>query len=406
MIINSNKFSHFSWLRLIIIMKRQEVKILHLITELSMGGAQDNTLLSLKGLKEKGYQIDIAAAPGGVWESLARTYSDNVFHINAFSANKIYLVKNIEAIWQVYKLLKQHKYHIIHTHSTTAGICGRIAAKIADVPVIIHTVHGFAFHDFMPPLKKNCLILLEKLAALFCDYMITVSKLNLKEILDRKIAPESKLINVYSGIDLDKFVVSRSSEEIKTELNIPAADLVVGLVARLSEQKAPQYFIEAAKIILKQKEHVTFIIVGEGPLQEHLLELIGTESKINILGARSNVPEILSVLDVFALSSIYEGLGRAMTEAMASKKPVVVPDINGIPEVVTDGETGLLFKPKDSAELAEKILLLLNDANLRIKLGENAYNRVVPEFSDKIMVDSIDKLYCLLFQNKLNIKID
>ncbi|MGD9580510.1 MAG: glycosyltransferase family 4 protein [Vampirovibrionia bacterium] len=387
-------------------MKRSEIKVLHLITELPIGGAQDNTLLSVRGLKKLGYQVDLAAAPDGELESLAREYSDNVYHIKNFSANAISPVKNIEAILEICNLLKDNKYDIIHTHSSTAGICGRIAAKISKVPIIIHTVHGFPFHDFMKPLKKNFLILLEKACANICDHMITVSNLNKEEIVERKISTIDKLTNVYSGIDLDKFNINKSKEEIKAELNIPEEDLVVGLIARMSNQKAPEYFIEAAKLILKEKPNVTFLMVGDGPLKDKLIEQIGDETRIRMMGARKDIPEILKTLDIFALSSIYEGLGRAMTEAMICKKPIVAPNVNGIPEVVIDGDTGFLVSPRDSKGLAEKILVLLNDEKLRNKMGLNAHHKVVPAFSDKKMVEDIDSLYRKILLNKLNINIE
>lgn len=386
-------------------MKRSEIKVLHLITELPIGGAQDNTLLSVKGLKQLGYQVDLAAAPGGELEDLARKYADNLYHINNFSTNSISPIQNIKAVLEVNKLLSSNKYDIIHTHSSTAGICGRISARLKHVPIIIHTVHGFPFHDFMKPVKKNFLIQLEKYCARLCDHMITVSNLNIDEIVERKISTRDKLTTVYSGIDLDKFNIDKTKEEIKKSLNIPQEDLVVGLIARMSNQKAPKYFVEAAKLILKEKQNVTFLMVGDGPLKEELIEQIGDESKIRMLGSRTDIPEILKTLDIFALSSIYEGLGRAMTEAMICNIPIVAPNVNGIPEVVIDGETGFLIEPRDSKGLAEKIMLLLNDEQLRIQIGQNAHNKVVPAFSDKKMVEDIDKLYCKILQEKLNITI-
>lgn len=386
-------------------MKRSKIKVLHLITELPIGGAQDNTLLSVKGLKEMGYQVDLATAPGGELDNLAREYVDNVYYIDSFSTNSISPIKNLQAISEIIKLLTKNKYDIIHTHSSTAGICGRIAAKIKRVPIIIHTVHGFPFHDFMKPVKKNFLIQLEKFCAGLCDHMITVSNLNIDEIVERKISTRDKLTTVYSGIDLDKFNIDKTKEEIKESLDIPQEDLVVGLIARMSNQKAPEYFVEAAKLILKEKQNVTFLMVGDGPLKDKLIQQIGDETKIRMLGSRTDIPEILKTLDIFALSSIYEGLGRAMTEAMICKKPIVAPNVNGIPEVVIDSETGFLIEPRDSKGLAEKIMLLLNDEKLRLKIGQNAHNKVVPAFSDKKMVEDIDKLYCKILQDKLNITI-
>lgn len=386
-------------------MKRSEIKVLHLITELPVGGAQDNTLLSVKGLKAKGYQVDTASAPGGAWEELARQYADQLFHINAFSTNAISIASNLEAIRECYNLIVKNKYDIVHTHSSTAGICGRIAAKLAGVPLIIHTVHGFPFHDFMPPLKKNFLVFLEKFCAGLCDHMITVSKLNLEEIVERNIDKRCHLTNIYSGINLDKFNINNTCAAIKANLNIPENYQVVTKVARLSNQKAPQFYIAAAKKVLSQKQDVVFLLVGNGPLKEELETLVKDEPSIRMMGEREDIPEILKITDIFALSSIYEGLGRAMTEAMICSKPVVAPEVNGIPEVVIDGKTGFLVPPKNPDALAEKLLLLLNDENKKLEMGNNAYHQVVPAFSADKMVDDIDLLYVKLFKDKLKINI-
>lgn len=386
-------------------MKRSQVKVLHLITELPVGGAQDNTLLSVKGLKAKGYHVDMAAAPGGAWEDLAKFYSDNLFFINAFAINAISIASNLEAIRECYNLIVKNNYDVVHTHSSTAGICGRIAAKLAGVPIIIHTVHGFPFHDFMPPLKKNFLVFLEKFTAGLCDHMITVSNLNLEEIVERKIDKRDHLTNIYSGINLDKFNIDKSNAEIKQGLSIPENYQVITKVARLSNQKAPQFYIEAAKMILKEKKDVVFLLVGDGPLKDELESLSADEPNIRMLGERLDIPEILKITDIFALSSIYEGLGRAMTEAMICRKPVVAPAVNGIPEVIKDGKTGFLIEPKNPDMLAEKLLILLNDKDKKHEIGENAYHQVVPAFSADKMVEDIDTLYCKIYQQKYNTTI-
>lgn len=387
-------------------MKKQEIKVLHLITELAMGGAQDNTILTVKGLKEKGYIVDIASAPGGYWEEIAKQNCNNLIHIKGFSSNKISLKDNIRAIIEVYNLLKANKYDIVHTHSSTAGFCGRIAAKIAGIPVIIHTVHGFPFHNFMNPLKRNFLIFTEWLSAKCCDHMITVSNLNLEEITARKIDKRSNLTNIYSGIDFNKFNVDKSKEEIKQELGIDKSILTVGMVARLSEQKAPMYFIEAAKQVLREQDNVMFLIAGDGPLRKKLETLIGSEEKIKLLGSKENIPEILKILDVFALSSIYEGLGRALTEAMAMGIPPIAPAVNGIPEIIKDGNTGFLVEPKSSKQLAEKIKLLLNNEKLRSEISKNTVKEVIPKFSHQLMIDEIENLYIKILKDKLNIVLN
>jgi glycosyltransferase involved in cell wall biosynthesis len=175
---------------------------------------------------------------------------------------------------------------------------------------------------------------------------------------------------------------------------------IIGTIGRLSIQKAPLDFITAAKIVLQQKPDVQFIMIGDGPLASEVDQAIGDEQRIKLFGYRDDVPEILSILDMFVISSLWEGLGRALTEAMLVGVPVAATAVNGVPELVIHKETGLLSPPGDPARLAENITWSLDHPDEVQTMKQSARNRVVPDFSAERMVEKIEALYERLLAEK------
>lgn len=370
-------------------------KVLHIITELVVGGAQDNTLLMVEKHNKKRFKVMLASSSGGELEDRVKNSQAKVVFFK-YLQREINIYKDCLAFIEIFKHIKKNKYDIVHTHSSKAGILGRLAAKLAGVPIIIHTIHSFPFHDYMSSVRRRFYIFLEKLAAIFTDKLITVSNLNKNKAIKCGIANPSKFVTVYSGIDLHKFNVNIDIKGKKRELNIPLDIPIVGMIGRLSPQKAPQYFIKAAAQVAKIIPEAKFLLVGDGILRKELENLaneLHASPSIIFMGTRSDVPEILSLLDVFALSSLWEGLGRALTEAMIMGIPVVATDVDGVPELVKNGETGLLVPPKNSSALAQAIITLLKDRKRAKEMGEAARKRVVPIFSAELMVKKIEDIY-------------
>jgi glycosyltransferase involved in cell wall biosynthesis len=304
-----------------------------------------------------------------------------------------------------------HQYHIVHTHSAKAGTLGRIAARRAKVPIIIHTFHSFGwqvartFHTrpwqvYTSSLKKWFYILIERYAASLSDALITVSELNKQEAIDINLAPPEKFATIYSGIDLNRFTVNVERIKKCRSLGLSPGQPIIGTIGRLSTQKAPLDFVAAAKTVLQQKPDVQFIMVGDGPLASEVRQAIGDEQRIKVLGYRDDVPEVLSILDLFVLSSLWEGLGRALTEAMVVGVPVAATAVDGVPELVTHQQTGLLSPPGDPARLAENIIWLLDCPEEAQRMKQCARNRVVPTFSAERMVEQIEALYERLLDEK------
>ena len=374
---------------------KNKIKILHVITHLPIGGAQDNTLYTVELLDKEKYDISLCCnLDGELVERAKKIEAVKLFDI-PFLCREVILYRDIRAFLSLYKLFKEEDFTIIHTHSSKAGLLARLAAVLNKTPIVIHTIHGFAFNDFMNIFKKNFFIYLEKLLAKWTDVLITVSNLNKKKIIDLNIAQENNIKNIYSGIDLSLFTNKRN-DEFRKELNLENNHLLLGSVGRLSNQKDPITMIEAFGIISKPFPNAHLALVGDGELKGKILEKIDQlklDGKVHLTGNKNNPWSVYHSMDLFIMSSIYEGLGRSITEALSCGVPVVCTDVEGVPEIVRDNITGILVPPKDANKLADGIIRTLNDMETAKKMAEEGRRFVKDNFDVNKMVNDIDSLY-------------
>ena len=374
---------------------KSKIKILHVITHLPIGGAQDNTLYTVELLDKEKYDISLCCnLDGELVERAKKVEAVKLFDI-PFLGREVSPYRDIRAFLSLYKLFKEEDFTIIHTHSSKAGLLARLAAVLNKTPIVIHTIHGFAFNDFMNGLKKSFFIYLEKLLAKWTDVLITVSNLNKKKIIDLNIAHENKIKNIYSGIDLSLFTNKRN-DEFRKELNLENDHLLLGSVGRLSDQKDPITMIEAFGIISKPFPNAHLALVGDGELKGKILEKIDKlklNGKVHLTGNKNKPWSVYHSMDLFIMSSIYEGLGRSITEALSCGVPVVCTDVEGVPEIVRDNITGILVPPKDSNKLADGIIRTLNDMETAKKMAEEGRRFVNDNFDVNKMVNDIDSLY-------------
>lgn len=376
-------------------MAKRKVKVLHVITQLVIGGAQDNTILTLEKHDRTSYEVHLASNPNGEWLERAENATD-YFHPLPELVPPISFIQDIKCVFSLVRLIRSENIDIVHTHSSKAGVLGRIAAAIAKVPVVVHTIHGFAFHDFMPKWKQYFYIGLERSVSPLTDFFLTVSELNRHQAIELGIVKEDNSKTAYSGIDFSKLDNASSRVDVRNKLGISQNTPVVLMVGRLDEQKAPYFLIDAFSLVLKQVPEVILLLVGDGELRTRLetqVNELGISDNVRFLGCRQDVPDLLQACDIFALSSLWEGLGRAMTEAMLVGKPVVVPNIYGIPEIVKNEETGLLFPAGDVETLAKHLNLLISDKNYGLNLGANAKQLTRNMFSINSMVENIESVY-------------
>ncbi|MEZ4683883.1 MAG: glycosyltransferase family 4 protein [Caldilineaceae bacterium] len=289
---------------------------------------------------------------------------------------------DLRALWQLTRFMREQQYDIVHTHNAKAGILGRIAAHWAATPIILHTFHLLSWQDAMTTersfkaqlsagAKGRIFFFLEKYAATLSDKIVTVCQENRQEATAAQLAPADKIMTIYSGIDVEHLRSDVDRATVCARFGLDPDRPIVGMIGRLSPQKAPLDFVQAAKLVLQSNPDVQFILVGDGPLTPEVAAAIGAESRIKMLGYRNDVPEILRILDIFALASLWEGLGRAMTEAMLMAIPVVATAVNGIPELVKHGETGLLSPPQAPAQLAANLVRLLDNPIEAQSMGQS-----------------------------------
>ena len=373
----------------------KKIKLLHVITHLPIGGAQDNTLYTVELLNKDKYDISLSCNLNGELVSRAK----KVKHLKLYDVpnlrREVSIINDIRAFLYLYKLIKKENFTIIHTHSSKAGFLGRVAAMLNKTPIVIHTIHGFAFHDYMNSFKKNIFIYLEKLSAKWTHGLVTVSNLNKKKVVDLGIAPIEKLKNIYSGIDLTLFI-NEKNDQFRKELNLDSNHLLLGSVGRLSNQKDPITMIEAFCIVIKRFPNAHLTLVGEGELRDEILikiDQLQLNGRVHLTGNKNDPWKIYHSLDLFIMSSIYEGLGRSITEALSCGVPVVCTSVEGVPEIVRDNETGILVPPKDPDALATGIIKSLNDMDNARKMAEEGRKFVNENFDVKKMVDDIDTLY-------------
>jgi glycosyltransferase involved in cell wall biosynthesis len=375
------------------------VRVLHAITRLIVGGAQENTMLTAALLDPARYAVEIVSGPQtGPEGSLIPEVRARGIRLTILPSlvRQVNPLRDAVALVALVRLVRRGRYDIVHTHSSKAGILGRWAARLAGVPIIVHTVHGWGHHDRQHPLVRRAYILLERITHRITDRLIVVSPRNTERGLADGIATPEKYVTIRSGIELDRFrLPSRPPEVVRAELGVPLESLVVGTVTRLSPQKAPLDFVAAAAQVAAQRQDVHFVIVGDGPLRaevEAQLTALGLTGRVHLTGLRRDVPDLLHSFDIFVLTSLWEGLPRVLPQAMAAGLPVVTTAVDGTVEAVTDGLNGFLTPPGAPAAVASAVLCLLDDAALRGKMGQAGQTRV-EEFGGYKMIQDIAALY-------------
>ena len=372
------------------------LKVLHLITRLIVGGAQDNTLLTVEKRRCDRYCVHVAGNPNGEWAARARQVAD-AFHPLPNLVNPISPRSDSAALYDIVQLLRRERYDVVHTHSSKAGILGRVAARLAGVPVVVHTMHGpTGLHDLMPRWKRGVFELAERIAGRCTDHMIAVSESGRRHVVELGLVDAARTRTIYSGIDLDRLDGAWDPEPVRRELELDAGAEVVVFVGRLDAAKAPGLLVAAFAEVARQRPRAVLVMVGDGDLAPALRGQIAElelGDRVRLLGTRHDVPAILRLADVFALSSMYEGVGRALTEAMLLGVPVVAPRIYGIPEVVHHGETGLLYPRGDADAHARAIGEVLADPATARRLGDAGRRLTRRLFDGDAMVRAIEAVY-------------
>ncbi len=381
------------------------LRVLHIITRLIVGGAQENTLLTCEGLAAMPeYDVTLATGVDRGPEGDLLERAEKTVHLILVPelARNINPIADVGALWKLYRLIRRGRYHIVHTHSSKAGVLGRIAAWMAGTPLIVHTLHSLVFHDYQPWLVNRTWWLVKKICAPLTDHFLSVSSVIVRKAVAAGIDRPEKFTTVYSGMELDWFLNSKADgAAVRREFGIPEDAPVVGKIARLFPLKGHDQLMDAAPEIVRRVPNVRFFLIGDGILFDHLRErarAAGILDNFVFAGLiqRERIPEMLAAMDVVVHTSLREGLARVLPQALAMGKPCVSFDIDGAPEAVLDGETGYLVRPYDYETLADRISSLLSNPELRATMGANGRRHVDPAWRTETMVADTAAVYAML----------
>jgi glycosyltransferase involved in cell wall biosynthesis len=374
------------------------------------GGADENTLFTVQGLNKKKYDVDLIIGEEFDKNILNKVKNNNfnIIKIKGLKGKLNFLYDPI-ILLKLIKLLKINHYDIVHTHTTKAGILGRIASRIAGVPVIIHGLHGSTFQAFNSGLLNWLLFLFERLTGRFTDAYISVSEVLSSKYIEKGIGEKEKYYTVYSGMKLDKFYNIKKNidyEKKQRELGINPRYFIIGNVARMEMRKGHKFLLDAfKKIIMERKDcPLKLLIIGEGEergnLESYVREL-NLEEKVIFTGYREDVEEFMALMDIFVLTSLREGLPRVLVQAAAVGIPLIAFNVDGVSEIIKDNQNGFLIRPRDVEQLASRIIKYIDNQELVLLHSQRGREFIKDKWSIEDMVDKIDKIYQDLIQEKI-----
>jgi glycosyltransferase involved in cell wall biosynthesis len=382
----------------------RKIKVLHIITRLIVGGAQDLALSIGSELNKDKFDVTFVCGPQDFCEEMPKKWDINVT-VLPYLVKEINPLKDFLALINLLSFIKKHKFDIVHTHTSKAGVLGRIAAKLAGVPVILYSPHGSIFHSiYYGPKTIFLLSRIENFVASFTDRIINCADNERRDLLENKIASDDKYITIYPGIRQDKFLRSYDRETKRRELNISNDTVVLGNVARLVSEKGHIFCLESFKIVSDVLPKAVLIFGGEGPLRnaiENKIKELDLNDRVIMIGHRNDIPEIINCLDVVLLTSAWEGAPMAIIEAMLMGKAIIATNVGGVPELIKDGKTGILVSYGDRGVLSEAIIRLAKDRFLAERLGEAARNFAKERFEINTMIRKITNLYNDLISLKI-----
>ncbi|MCX5785404.1 MAG: glycosyltransferase family 4 protein [Elusimicrobia bacterium] len=379
-------------------------KIIHVITKLELGGAQANTLYTAAHLDKKLFSVSLVCGPGG--DLSAETGGTDTISVLSLR-REINPFRDCAALFSLYRLLKKEKPDLVHTHSSKAGILARAAARLAGVPAIIHTFHGFGFNDRQIFLKRRLYIFLEKLCARFTDALIFVSSANMETARALGIGSPKTYRLIRSGIKLSNYPAPGGREKKRAEMGLAPGELAVISLGNTKPQKNPRGFISIAQKVTHEVKNSKFIFAGGGRELDYfrgLAESLGLKDKCIFTGWRTDTAELLAAADMFLLASLWEGLPRSLVEALASGLPAVCYKTDGVADLIKEAVNGFSAMPGEEAELAAAAERVLKDAGLRIKLAEGARATDLSAFDIDLMVKQQEELYLELLKKNLELR--
>jgi glycosyltransferase involved in cell wall biosynthesis len=379
--------------------------ICHVITRLIIGGAQENTTLTCEGLHQRGYRVTLISGPtrgpeGSLVERARRGGYEFIELRELIRAVNPWM--DLRARRYLAMEFERLRPDIVHTHSSKAGILGRLAAHDARVPHIMHTVHGMSFNRTQPWLVRHAYAWAERVAARRSDAIVTVADAMIAQSVAAGICPREKLRTIYSGMEIDQFTPSvQARAAVRQQWGVTDDEIVVGTVARLFRKKGYEQLIPIMAQAVQREPRLRFVWIGDGAQRseyEAQLAHLGLRERTILVGLipPTEVPRVLAGCDILAHTSQWEGLPRAVVQALLMQVPAVAFDIDGTPEVVLDGQTGRLVPLNDLSLFTAALCELARDADLRHRLGQAGRAHCLERFDWRRMVNQLEALYLRL----------
>jgi len=372
----------------------QKVNILYIVTKLELGGAQTQLLNIIRHLDKDKFKPFLFTAREGLLVRDASLIDALTLRRSDYLERRINLWRDMLVLVEILRFIKRNDIAIVHTHSSKAGIIGRLAARLAGVKFTIHTVHGWSFNDYQSSLVRALYIFLERIAARFTKKIIVVSSRDRQKGLGYGIGRGGQYVKIDYGTDFTES--SRLGRDIKQELGIGRGDLVITNISCFKPQKAPLDFVRLASLLSRDFSKLKFIMVGDGALRREIedqIKRLNLGASILLTGWRRDMPDILKITDILALTSLWEGVPIAVLEAMAASCAVVATSTGGIEEIIDNGRTGFLVSPRDIPKMREKVSLLLCQEKVRRLMGESARDFIGGNFSITNMARKNQRVY-------------
>jgi glycosyltransferase involved in cell wall biosynthesis len=385
-----------------------KIKIVRVIARLNVGGAAVHVVLLNTRLNPARFESLLVSGtenPGeGSMLDFAQSQGVHPVVIPEIIGEASLNLRDLKALIKLYRLLRVERPHIVDTHTAKAGFLGRLAARLAGVPIVVHTYHGHILQGYYGPVKGWLLRLMERALARWTDSIIAVSDRVKRDLVAYGVAPAEKIAVVDLGFDLQPFLDCAAHRgEFRRELGLNNGARLVGTVGRIFPIKNHRLFIDAASRVAAREPGAHFVIVGDGvlrPAMEARVRELGLADRVIFTGWRRDLPSIYADLDVLVVSSDNEGTPVSVIEAMASGRPVVGTRVGGLPDLITEGQNGYLVTPRDADGLAEAILRLLNDEETALRMGRVGREAARQRFTIDRLTSGMESLYQRLLLNK------
>lgn len=375
-------------------------RILNIITRLEQGGAPLALLETIRRMDRDCFDIHLVV---GQTEDGARDLDVSMMQFDLpiievpSMRRSVHPVRDLIALYQLVRLISTGNYDLVHTHTSKAGLLGRIAASICGVTAIVHASHGTILQGYFSPFVTQCFALLERFAASLSDRIVCLTREEIGQYLDAGIGSKEQYTNIFNGIDLKAFEsrqVDRAS--LRVQFGYAPDDVVCITAGRLVPVKGQSDLLEAFARARASAPALKLLIIGDGELRDaldHQVNTLGIADHVLFLGWRDDVPELLDAGDIFVLTSLNEGLGLVLIEAMAKRLPVIATAVGGVPEVVDHGVTGELVPAQAPEAIATALVSLGSDEAKRHDMGERGYARAHARFTLDETVTRTEQIY-------------